>query len=238
MADRDQSGSGELAIRDRMLAELQARLERLEQALADHANAVALKDAVIRELERKVYEQGQALRDGSIEFAAADRMLTDLRSRAQELDAALAYERSRSAQLEASSRLAAHPQPPASGAELTSPRWRQQIGEAIAAFEARFGREPAVLDWNSGLDLVAAFPSATVFSPPDPAAATLPHVDRSVDVVVCVDAAAAVDEARRVASGMVVTIGRASANGEERQVQDASTIDARLEWIVENVRNP
>ena len=103
-------------------------------------------------------------------------------------------------------------------AGAASPRWQWQIGEAIDAFEQRFGRDPAVLDWNSGLEIAAAFPSATVFSPPDQSAPSLPHLDCSIDVVVCVDDAVQVAEARRVASGMVVAVG---------------AVGARPEWIAD-----
>ncbi len=227
----------ELAIRDQMLADLQSRVEQLETALTEHSTTVISKDAAIRRLQTKVYEQAQALRDGSVEFGVAERMLADLRSRAQELQSALAHERSRSHQLEASLRTVADRRETATGSEMTEPRWHRQITDAIAAFEARFAREPALLDWNSGLDLAAVFPSATVFSPLQPAAAALPHLDRSVDVVVCAESAAAVDEARRVASWLVVAISRAPATA-EGPVQDASAVAARLEWVVENVENP
>ena len=44
--------------------------------------------------------------------------------------------------------------------------WRRQLREVVAGFRSRFGRDPAVLDWDTGLDLGEALPGATLFSPP------------------------------------------------------------------------
>jgi glycosyltransferase involved in cell wall biosynthesis len=52
--------------------------------------------------------------------------------------------------------------------------------------------------------LAAGFPADRILSPPDPAP-TLPYADRSIDVVACRPAPRAVKEARRVASGLVLT---------------------------------
>jgi GT2 family glycosyltransferase len=59
---------------------------------------------------------------------------------------------------------------------------RAELDAALADCETRLGRPPAILDWNSGLDLDRALPEHRVFSPPDPGPA-LPYVDRSIDVV-------------------------------------------------------
>ncbi|MFM7244496.1 MAG: glycosyltransferase [Planctomycetaceae bacterium] len=95
--------------------------------------------------------------------------------------------------------LAPRPDQPAAAAE--------RLAEAL-------GRPPRVLAWN--LDRAAeAFPEATIFAPPD-GSSSLPHIDRSIDVV-AVDrpSAAQLEEARRVARVAVVDL----------------TGDPMVEWI-------
>lgn len=75
--------------------------------------------------------------------------------------------------------------------------------EAVDAARELLGREPAVLDWNTGLDLRAVLPHAQVFSPPQ-SAPGLPYLDRSIDLIVAPEAA--VEEARRVATLAVFTV--------------------------------
>ena len=41
-----------------------------------------------------------------------------------------------------------------------------QGGQLLAEFQARFEREPAILDWHSGLALDGMFPRQTIFRPP------------------------------------------------------------------------
>src|SRR5438874_928791 len=100
--------------------------------------------------------------------------------------------------------------------DITEPAWQRNLRVAFAAFTERFGREPALLDWDSGLDLAALFPAHSVFSPPV-ASSTLAYLDGSIDVCVCRNVSARVAEARRVASAMVLKVGRprknASASG-------------------------
>jgi GT2 family glycosyltransferase len=81
-----------------------------------------------------------------------------------------------------------------------------EVGAVIAEFGRRFGKEPAILDWNTGLNLVELFPEQTVFSPPCHAGQTVPYLDHTVDVVaVAAPDAARATEARRVAAAAVVT---------------------------------
>jgi hypothetical protein len=115
--------------------------------------------------------------------------------------------------------------------EVPDLAWRRRLDAAIARFQKRFGKDPAILDWNSGLELAAVFPDATVFAPPE-AASTLPYLDRSVDIVVCPRTPEAVREARRVASAMVVTIGRSRTNGKGRRLQSVSGVSLQRHWIV------
>src|SRR3954469_9585844 len=88
-------------------------------------------------------------------------------------------------------------------AELVAPRI---LLERVAAeFVARYDRDPVILDWTTGLKIQDAFPDVAVFSPPldwD----RLPYLDQSIDIVVVgqVDSGQK-SEARRVASGAVVT---------------------------------
>lgn len=95
---------------------------------------------------------------------------------------------------------------PGAGAvyDLT-PRADQPAAAAERLAEA-LGRPPRVLAWN--LERAAeALPEATVFAPPDRSSASLPHIDRSIDVV-AVDrpSPAQLDEARRVARVAVVDV--------------------------------
>jgi len=80
------------------------------------------------------------------------------------------------------------------------------FSELLADFQARFHRDPAILDWHSGLELARNFPNVAVLSPPVDTG-SLPYFDHSIDVVaVPRDASHALDEARRVAAAAVVTI--------------------------------
>ncbi len=88
--------------------------------------------------------------------------------------------------------------------------WQSEFEEVLAEFERRFDHDPAILDRHTGLDLAAAFPQRTVFSPPS-AGSLLPYLDHSVDVVVCPQDEPP-GEARRVAAAAVVTVhGRGAA---------------------------
>jgi hypothetical protein len=78
-----------------------------------------------------------------------------------------------------------------------------QIRATIVEYKERFDRDPAILDWNTGLSIACAFPEHMVFSPPtnEP---FLPYVDGSIDLVVVAGNSQA--EARRVASGALIVI--------------------------------
>src|SRR4051794_26538225 len=68
------------------------------------------------------------------------------------------------------------------------------------------GAAPPLLDWTGGAGLAAALPDRTVFAPPR-AAAPLPYLDASVDLVAVAGAdPAALKEAERVASGAVLDL--------------------------------
>ena len=81
------------------------------------------------------------------------------------------------------------------------------LEDALARFRSERGRDPAILDWNTGLDLAARLPRQAVFSPPA-AGSTLPYLDRTVDMVaVAPTDAQCAEEADRVAETAVVSVG-------------------------------
>jgi GT2 family glycosyltransferase len=81
-----------------------------------------------------------------------------------------------------------------------------EVGTLIAEYVRRFGKEPAILDWHTNLNLEALFPEQTVFSPPAQMGETVPYLDHTVDVVAVAEPdAARASEARRVAAAAVVT---------------------------------
>jgi GT2 family glycosyltransferase len=99
--------------------------------------------------------------------------------------------------------------------------WRAEVDEAITEFERRFGAPPAILDWNTGLDLAAAWPQQTVF--PGPKEETLlSYLDQSIDMVAVSSAnAASVAEARRVAiaATILVETKQAGENGQSLAIE-------------------
>jgi GT2 family glycosyltransferase len=77
--------------------------------------------------------------------------------------------------------------------------WKTQFAAFIDRLRSEFDRDPAVLDWDTGLNLAAIFPRLTIFSPPT-TDATIPYIDQSVDVVaIASDDHTTVAEADRVA---------------------------------------
>jgi len=91
---------------------------------------------------------------------------------------------------------------------------RQVLDEALDSFRGQRGRRPAILDWQTGLDLAAALPDHPVFSPPS-ADASLPYLDRSVDIVAISTAdPGSLAEADRVAEAAVVTVRGGGAAGD------------------------
>jgi GT2 family glycosyltransferase len=85
--------------------------------------------------------------------------------------------------------------------------WQSKFAEVIAEFYRRFGRDPAILDWNTELELAARFPQHTIFSATTPASPVLPYIDKSIDIVAISSTdSLAIMEAQRVANGAVVAL--------------------------------
>lgn len=77
--------------------------------------------------------------------------------------------------------------------------------QALESVRALLGRDPAVLDWNTGLNLDAVLTRAQVFSPPPGRSdGDLPYLDHSIDIVVAPEAR--LEEARRAASVAVFAV--------------------------------
>jgi GT2 family glycosyltransferase len=80
------------------------------------------------------------------------------------------------------------------------------VHEAVAEFRERWGRDPSILDWTGSVPVEVA-DGCAVFAPGVPAGSTLPYLDQSIDlVVVDTSDASGLAEARRVASGGVLTL--------------------------------
>ncbi len=93
---------------------------------------------------------------------------------------------------------------PAANTELS-----RQMEKAITEFQNRKELDPAILDWNSGLQLASSFPHLAVFSPvlSESIDHTLPYLDSSIDIVVTSSSDPAwLSEARRVAGVAVIRI--------------------------------
>jgi GT2 family glycosyltransferase/SAM-dependent methyltransferase len=111
------------------------------------------------------------------------------------------------------------------------PEGEGDLQRTIARFKQQSGRNPSILDWNSGLDLQTSFPSLAVFSPPLDGS-TLPYLDHTIDIVVTASSdSACIAEARRVASGAVVQLSNSGSpevewlhNTEEKPLQSVSII--------------
>ena len=112
----------------------------------------------------------------------------------------------------------------------------ERLEHAVTEFEVRYGRYPAVLDWNTGLELAAAFPECVVFSPPA-AARSLPYLDHSIDIVaVPSQDMCLVAEARRVAQAAVIILPPAGVELESRHGNISAfggDGEPRLEWFSE-----
>lgn len=105
---------------------------------------------------------------------------------------------------------------------------RPTIEDIIDQCGRRLGSPPAILDWNSGLQLARSLPRHAVFSPPS-ADFLLPYLEQSVDLVVVRHDQASLGEARRVASAAVVTVS---------SVEDAASHAPQfgVEWQSERTR--
>ena len=102
--------------------------------------------------------------------------------------------------------------------------WWTELEETIGEFRIRFGREPAILDCNTKMDLAARFPHHTVFSPVAADDPGLPYLDSSIDVsAVSNSDPVYVREATRVANAAVVTF-----NGEP--AGEEAGIDLEVTW--------
>src|SRR5262249_20883971 len=74
-----------------------------------------------------------------------------------------------------------------------------EVDRLFSRFRVAHGRDPVVLDWNTGKMLTDRFPGLPVFQPPS-ASGILPYIDHSVDVVaVASEAPNVLAEAQRVA---------------------------------------
>ena len=109
------------------------------------------------------------------------------------------------------------------------PVW-SRLDELFAEFEGRFDSTPAILDWNTGLELASRFPLYSVFSPPEPST-TLPYIDHSVDIVtIASQEPEVVAEARRVACAAVAILspGKGTASS-------ASELD--VAWMIDETES-
>ena len=110
--------------------------------------------------------------------------------------------------------------------------WRTKFEEVVAECRARLGRDPAVLDWNTGLGIAATFPQHAIFSPPTEDR-TLPYLDQSIDIVVISSSdSASTTEARRVAKAAVATFTGAEPSN-TRQAGAESTFTLMVDWELE-----
>jgi len=84
--------------------------------------------------------------------------------------------------------------------------WRD-IGELVAGFKVRHRRYPAILDWQTGVELARIFPECAVFVPMEPDRDEVPYLDQSIDIVaVGAGVPGRVAEARRVATEAVLIV--------------------------------
>ena len=118
--------------------------------------------------------------------------------------------------------------------------WRARLSEVIDECADELGRDPSVLDWNSGLELVGRFPSQAVFEPPQAGEAVLPYIDRSIDIVVVKSSDTELtEEADRVAGYAVITVtppdSAATESEEEEEPEDADLEDIDIEVDVARV---
>ncbi len=86
-----------------------------------------------------------------------------------------------------------------------------ELRVVVARCEQELDRDPAVLDWGTGLGLRGEFPELSVFSPLDQEP-VLPYADETVEIVALPSSATGeeIDEARRVARFAIVTVAEAA----------------------------
>ncbi len=110
--------------------------------------------------------------------------------------------------------------------------WRTKFEEVVTECRARLQRDPAILDWNTGLELAATFPQRSIFSPPS-VDRVLPYFDQSIDIVVVSSPdAASITEARRVAKAAVITVTGAELSS-VAQVDAESNPTLVADWQIE-----
>ncbi|MEO8215671.1 MAG: glycosyltransferase [Acidobacteriota bacterium] len=80
----------------------------------------------------------------------------------------------------------------------------QEIRQFSRVFQRRFGRIPAILDWDSALGSIVELPEAAMFSPPLADGIRLPYVDSSVDAVIVRQGSVREREAARVAQSALL----------------------------------
>src|SRR6185436_18919797 len=114
-----------------------------------------------------------------------------------------------------------------------SARLEQTIDDVLERVRNRGVAEPAILDWQTGLDLVTKLPQQAVFSPPS-SEATLPYLDHSIDIVaVPAGNADAVREADRVAESAVLVFTDRQGDG-----HPAPSVTVRWNSVLERAAPP
>jgi hypothetical protein len=109
--------------------------------------------------------------------------------------------------------------------------WPVAFEEAVEALRKRLGREPAILDWRTGLDLADAFPHHLIFSPPDDGQ-LLPYLDETIDIVASTAGEGpARAEAARVATAAVATFLPQRAGG--RPTARRNDHELTVHWKIE-----
>jgi GT2 family glycosyltransferase len=108
--------------------------------------------------------------------------------------------------------------------------WRARISQVIDECADSVGKDPSILDFNSGLDLTERFARQAVLEPPRAGESRLPYIDRSIDIVVLSSSSdkEAATEARRVAGHAVVTVTLPELEGEEES-ENATDLDPSID---------
>jgi GT2 family glycosyltransferase len=89
---------------------------------------------------------------------------------------------------------------------LRQPALLSGLDDVIAEYQARFDKDPAIMDWHTGMGLKASFPQHNVFSPSSKEA-VLPYLEESIDIVVSASSdSGKIAEARRIAAGALVRL--------------------------------
>ena len=97
------------------------------------------------------------------------------------------------------------------------------LDDVVARCAQRSSDAPAVLDWNSGLDLSRIAACCAVFAPPE-SGPVLPYLERSIDIVAVPADASLEGEARRVAKTAILTAIAPNGRGD-------SGASFRVDWL-------